>query len=743
VESLRVFWRPCEGVPKNFNNCKLHIMALRRPLALVIAAALSTLVFQALPKSVANLYTERSGAPACSSDASLTWLAGVAVSALLPFLLWRTSTPTAAPGRSRVLGARDQRRTAFWVFSCLNTAWFGLALLSGYMWRETQLGDFASALNFVGGKAAWPALWNLAIIIVPVDRSSYLLRMLGLGHDATLTCHIWAGHALWWWLVAHTALLTIGYAIQYPSIEKWMAVMVPLEDRFTEAPVNFAGWLALLCLALVWLSSLKALRTRSFTAFALLHVLSVPFVLFATLHDYSSLQFAQPGILAWVVDIFLRRKVRQASLLVAPTLQGGDCNRNHGIVQVSPSLGAVSITLPISQACAGALPRPGNFVYIRVSVLAQYEWHPFSLSSVDVERDTITIQIKSLGDWSSKAVTLFTSIASNSSVGGQAVAPLTIEVQGPYGHDLPEALSGHADCLFLAAGAGITGVAATFAERIARGHSRDRLVWCARSQAEVQALGADLQHLPWDVYITGDSGQADVSGHVGAFTLKCAETKRPGSPGSRDFLFLAASIGGLLGMACALVAGRALCCFEPGDTHPQHVCRLAGEPVEECRGCDPSLFNSTLPSPVPCCTLPLCFVCFRGLPAALTFLFTPLGAAIAMWVGERWSRCDQLDRMWRGVNEYVPLLASSASGEADCDAPMLPGADPRPEQHTGRANLHALVAGFAESCSRGGRKCVVVCGPRRFVQAASSAHTAVCAKNSGSKLTFLDVTGGE
>ena len=85
----------------------------------------------------------------------------------------------------------------------------------------------------------------------------------------------------------------------------------------------------------------------------------------------------------------------------------------------------------------------------------------------------------------------------------------------------------------------------------------------------------------------------------------------------------------------------------------------------------------------------------------------------------------------------------TASGEADCDAPMLLGADPRPEQHTGRANLHALVTGFAESCSRGGRKCVVVCGPRRFVQAASSAHTAVCAKNSGSKLTFLDVTGGE
>ena len=43
--------------------------------------------------------------------------------------------------------------------------------------------------------------------------------------------------------------------------------------------------------------------------------------------------------------------------------------------------------------------KPGDYVYLNVPSIANFEWHPFTISSAPEQRDTLSLHIRAVGQW--------------------------------------------------------------------------------------------------------------------------------------------------------------------------------------------------------------------------------------------------------------------------------------------------------------------------------------------------------
>lgn len=222
----------------------------------------------------------------------------------------------------------EGRRRLIWhIYLITNAAWFLAALASARFLPSTWEQLFA----WLGGKAAWPGMWNLAFNVVPVQRTC---QLLGTSHKETAYLHIWMGHAIFFWLMLHTVGLLLAYAIGLDSLAGWRRAMLPYGRLYSEGVVNFTGFLSLGFYIALWITSLQAFRLRFYSGFEWCHVaFAAMFVLFGNLHDYNTLQFVQPGIALWMTDR-LMRQYTNCNAAVAPTggnrgvvpARTGDCN---------------------------------------------------------------------------------------------------------------------------------------------------------------------------------------------------------------------------------------------------------------------------------------------------------------------------------------------------------------------------------------------------------------------------------
>ncbi len=54
-----------------------------------------------------------------------------------------------------------------------------------------------------GMAAAWPLLANLALLLLPNERSLFLLSCAGASHEDGVRAHAWCGAAVWAWGTLH------------------------------------------------------------------------------------------------------------------------------------------------------------------------------------------------------------------------------------------------------------------------------------------------------------------------------------------------------------------------------------------------------------------------------------------------------------------------------------------------------------------------------------------------------------
>ncbi|PNH08218.1 hypothetical protein TSOC_005222 [Tetrabaena socialis] len=280
----------------------------------------------------------------------------------------------------------------------------------------------------IGMAACQPLLANLFLVLLPVDRTLFLLSCLGAGHEDGVLAHALCGSAVWAWATLH-ALLT-----QAPMLAAglWSVIALPpMDGTDTKGLKNFMGLLAWLLLCGLGASSLAPIRRRLFNAFQFLHIyLFGAVLLLGCLHDGKVFWYGMLGMLLYGADLVQRWALRRRA------------------------------TVP------------------RVSA---WEWHPYSVAAHD--DSSFALVVKAGGDWERRLRRLVAVEAA--AAGGGCSAQLEVVYEGLYGTPDLQAAAGAADrVLLFAGGAGITPIASVLQSLLLRQQQQQQ--GCQQQQQQSQ-----------------------------------------------------------------------------------------------------------------------------------------------------------------------------------------------------------------------------------------------------------------
>jgi len=552
----------------------------------------------------------------------------------------------------------SKERTVFWIFLAANALWMVVPFVAAIKSRTSAV-SWIQIIDLIGGKSAWPALWNVAIVCIPVQRVSPVLGAMGITTQQATDFHIWAANAALLWLSVHTVLLSFIYAqsTNY-SLKDWLSLMLPYKMYYTEGVVNFMGWVGFLCFIGLWGFSRPFIRNKFYEVFKVLHwIFAALFLLGSNLHDYNTFFFIQPSVVLMVADFMLRRHSKlESSSSLTPLSSANAGMEKEGTVAVSSSKTGTlaSLTFPIPNSWSQSIQNePGLHVYLTVPTISKWQSHAYSISKLDPKEGTFSIHVKALGGWSKSLVSSIHDDCQNNET-------LSFEIEGPYASPiLHQTIRSYKHCIFLAGGVGITGVVA-----LAKARCRDlqndgedeedgsgsttSLLWMVQTTDEAKFLlpllhednpsGNPPNNLCTHVWITQENPRDSDNDDENTF-LEVLDPEEGGQQYSlygrinlrvrwgSNFQWNTGIVVGasLLSSLLATMVSRWICTLQPAidENVPYRIreCTFLWKSTK-CRSCEiEDTFD--LEKEYPCCTTPVCQYCFRGVPMILLFLGMP------------------------------------------------------------------------------------------------------------------------
>ncbi|XP_070178601.1 NADPH oxidase 5-like isoform X2 [Littorina saxatilis] len=264
--------------------------------------------------------------------------------------------------------------------------------------------------------------FNCAFVIVLMLRKSLtflrntpLVKVLPF--DQHVMFHKLAGYYIVLFTLVHTAA-HLGNAAVYLTKTKNLnlaEILFTLKADvgwvFGFAPLS--GVILDVILAVMVICSMDFVRRSGFfEVFYWTHKLYIPFLVLNILHS--------PNFWKWIVGpavIFTIELISRMSCIRAA---------RHGqmfieTVKLLPSgVTQLCISRPVSYTF-----KPGDYVFINIPVLAQYEWHPFTISSAPEMQGSFHVHIRSAGHWTRMVYNYFEELESS-----QADAELGQSVSG-------------------------------------------------------------------------------------------------------------------------------------------------------------------------------------------------------------------------------------------------------------------------------------------------------------------------
>ena len=261
VKTIRNFRPTTERVilncpPKDRTHRNCDINALINPLEDInmwvsllygIALLVITWTFQLWPDYNHILYLGPSSAVVggtCTKYTEWAWMFGIGsllllVPNLILFMIRSKRTTYKNPKKEW-----PQEVWKCWIlFLLFNIIWLLAALYQPFYSLFQKESSLLRYVEVVGGRAAWPAYWNLLFVLVPVQRVSSLRHLLTLSNSSSsssfsshiemIPYHIWAGYAIFFWLSLHTVLLSIVYGMKN-TWSQWWEKMIPFRHYYTE-----------------------------------------------------------------------------------------------------------------------------------------------------------------------------------------------------------------------------------------------------------------------------------------------------------------------------------------------------------------------------------------------------------------------------------------------------------------------------------------------------------------------------
>lgn len=350
------------------------------------------------------------------------------------------------------------------------------------LWVQLARGCGA-CLNLDGPLLLVPMLRHLWTAV----RRTRWERILPL--DETVGIHKLVGEVVFGLSVVHTVAHLINVAVSD----------APLSSR-----ANITGAALLVLLLLIWLCARDRVRASGhFELFHWVHATYWLWFVIAVMHGPVFWIWLLAPALAYIAERALRRSLLRApvKLLEARPLPSG-------------------VTMLRFERPPGFHYDPGDFVYLRVPAVARREWHPFTLTSAPEQPDTLTVHVRSLGNWTTALRERFAAAGSHA---GQLV-----HVDGPYGTPSVH-IQECEHVVTIAAGIGVTPFASVLQSlrlRRARGGAEFRLrrlhfVWISREQDSFEWFTQLLGELEasddggWlDIHIYFTAARPDMDGSV-------------------------------------------------------------------------------------------------------------------------------------------------------------------------------------------------------------------------------------
>ena len=351
------------------------------------------------------------------------------------------------------------------------------------LWTAVQLGWQVTLLMRNGSAIDWKwlksfaksfglsATINVQLILVPVSRSSPVLRLLGVPSEGLVYAHRFLGIGTALLLVIHGALYMTAWSFEGKLVKE-------LLDWPAKGVANLPGELAFLASVALYVFSRPSVRRRSFELFAYTHrAAAVAFFAGAALHWSGFLWFTLPGTLLYLADYAVHLRTSKAR-----------------VEHVRLNSGVLSLTLSCPPLVRGG--RPLQWIMLKVPSISR-DWHPFSLSGSphDSSGTTVSLSIGVIdGGW--------TQALSERLGSADGVASTQVLLSGCYGLGFDfDVYDAGSPLLLVCGGSGGTPFSALLSA-IARRPAVARpppitLVWICRSRSELDEYvrAGDLMQL--------------------------------------------------------------------------------------------------------------------------------------------------------------------------------------------------------------------------------------------------------
>ena len=315
-----------------------------------------------------------------------------------------------------------------------------------------------------------------------------------------------------------------------------------------------------------------------------------------------------------------------------------------------PDLVTITAAIPSSWSNCYA---PGRHLYLEFSS----ERHPLTISSIDEQNNQFSTHVKARGDWTDSLV------ARMQRNGEASLQRSQLIIEGMYGPNLTSVINEATSCVFVAGGVGITGLAEAIQACALMGIPYS-VLWIVHARLEMQALASIVwndrlkkslrvsnANASYQVFITKDICPEDSfdmneciedpsqqeTQHSETFDQE--ETPPPTTTKLTSFKVLVVV---LTSMAISFILARQLCCSQrdiTSDVKYAMSCGLASGTNELCQKCSWDSLQDDVMQELPCCTIPTCYLCFRGLTILSVLVLAPVIAFVILCVLRK---CQQM-----------------------------------------------------------------------------------------------------
>ncbi|TMW58839.1 hypothetical protein Poli38472_006984 [Pythium oligandrum] len=277
--------------------------------------------------------------------------------------------------------------------------------------------SFDDYLSIIAVSLGSNCAFNLAFVFLPATRNSAWMTFFNISYANGVKYHRWIGIMTVFAAFAHG----LGFTWIWIRKGNWKKQALPCFDCALDSFdgrrvwIHVFGELALLLFLIIGFTSVPCIRRKFYNLFYYAHQLFILAIVFSVLH--------WGPIVWWIFPTFLvycYRRVISTSHAFSPVQVKELTALDNDIVK---------ITLHRSTQTDGHF-HVGQFLYINVPALSKLQWHAFTIaSSPHANPTTLTLYIKSLGDWTRDLVTYANDCKQ------QDVLP-TVYVDGYYGSSL-------------------------------------------------------------------------------------------------------------------------------------------------------------------------------------------------------------------------------------------------------------------------------------------------------------------